>query len=97
MESTFITLGLFVLGLIFSVIGWLLSNKDKKQAEEIKSLELEIVNLKLEHHNLQLHIAADHYKATTIDQKFNHIEMSIKEAFREVRDELKEIVRTKGQ
>ena len=60
-------------------------------------MRVAVDDLKIEHHNLQLHIAADHYKATTIDQKFQHVEMSIKEAFREVRDELKEIVRTKGQ
>lgn len=77
------------IGVGFSVIGYLLSQKDKKQGEEIDSLRREIQQGRADFISLQLHIAGDHYKAQTIDFKFAQIDVSIKEGFKELREDIK--------
>lgn len=77
------------LGVGFSIIGYLLSQKDKKQGDEIDALRREVEKGKSDFINLQLHIAGDHYKAQTIDFKFAQIDVSIKEGFKELREDIK--------
>ncbi|MDD4913283.1 MAG: hypothetical protein PHP57_13400 [Sideroxydans sp.] len=88
-------------GIVVAIISYLLTQKDKKQGEEIDYLKREVEQGKTNLVNLQLHIAGEHYKAQTIDYKFAQIDVSIKEGFREIREDIKalasEIHGGKGQ
>lgn len=86
--STILTI---VLGLVFSVIGWLLTNKDKKQEDEIKLLFKKHDEDEKELTNLRIKIAENHYQKPELDAKFADINNTLKEGFAQLDKSIKEM------
>lgn len=86
-------IAVFVLGIIFSVIGWLLSNKDKKQGEEIAKLFVLHDDDSKELMRLQLEIARNHYPKSELDVRFAQLDATIKEGFKDLGSDIKEMTK----
>jgi len=80
-----------VLGLVFSVIGWLLSNKDKKQEDEIKLLFKKRDEDAKELTDLRIKIAEQHYQKPELDTKFSDINATLKSGFTQLDSGIKEM------
>lgn len=84
---------IFGLALLFGVIGYLLSRRDAKQAEEIETL------FKLHHadekqlHNLELEIARNHYPKNELDERFKQLDQTMKDGFGSLGADIKEMVK----
>lgn len=88
--ETAIAMGVF--GVVFSILGWLLANKDKKQAEEIDKLFALVKEENEKRSALQLYIAGKHYERHELDSKFDKLDTSIKEGFNGLRADMKEMM-----
>lgn len=73
-----------IVGGIFTVLWWLLKNKDERQEDSIKMLfeKHEEDAKKLE--ELKLEIARQHYIKPELDAKFDRLEISIKDGMHEL-------------
>jgi len=80
-----------VIGLVFSIIGWLLSNKDAKQAEEIKLLFKKHEDDVTELTNLRIKIAEQHYQKPELDAKFSDINKTLEKGFAGLEASIKEM------
>lgn len=91
--------------LLFGVIGYLLSQKDKRQGEEIAEIKAtcraDIENLYRLHHadheklsEYKLLVAQNHYTQPQIDFKFQQLDNTMREGFRILSADLKEMTRT---
>ena len=88
MEQIWLEIGLFFVTTSFGIIGWLLS----RQIDSIK----EAIQLLFKKHDadkdaldeFKLHVAGKHYEAHTVDEKFDKIENSVKDGFRDVGNKL---------
>jgi hypothetical protein len=89
--TTEIVLG--VLTLLFSVIGWLLSNKDAKQAREIEILFKKHDDDAAALAALKLEIAKEHYLKHELDARFQQLDTTFREGFDGLRSEFKELAR----
>lgn len=87
---------------LFSVIGWLLSNKDKKQGEDIAELKAEckkeIDTLYLLHHEdeaklaeLRLMIAQNHYTQPQVDLKLQQTTDAMRDIYKSLSADIKEL------
>lgn len=78
--------------LITGIIGWLLSRKDEQQAKEIATLYRlhEEDSAKLE--ALQREVDREHYRKNELDSKFDKLDVSIKEGFAGLREDMKEMM-----
>lgn len=85
--AVYVGIALFVLGGIFTVLWFLLRQKDESQEQRIKKLfELHDEDAKeLAQHRLM--IAENHYRKPELDIKFDKIESSIKDGFVAVKQE----------
>ena len=101
MDASYLVFGL---GIIFGVIGWLLTNKDKKQGEEIAELKRQhkddVDTLYKLHHadaaklqEFELEIARNHYPKPELDQRFSQLDATIKDGFRGLGMDIKEMTR----
>lgn len=88
-----LTLVLFLLGIVGSIVGWLLSNKDKQQARQIEGMEAQITTLFRKHdddvqalQDLRERIAGRHYERQELDAKFDKLEVAFKNGFKELGD-----------
>jgi hypothetical protein len=84
---------LCVLTLLFSVIGWLLSNKDMKQAKEIEILFKKHDDDAAALAALKLEIAKEHYLKHELDARFQQLDTTFREGFDGLRSEFKELGR----
>jgi hypothetical protein len=82
-----------VLTLLFSVIGWLLSNKDMKQAKEIEILFKKHDDDAAALAALKLEIAKEHYLKHELDARFQQLDTTFREGFDGLRSEFKELGR----
>ncbi len=88
-----ISIPIVVISFVFAIIGWLLSNKDKKQAEEIDTL------FKLHKEDadklsaLQIYIAGQHYERKDLDLKFDKLETSISKGFDGLREDVRDMTK----
>ena len=90
MSGELVTGGLAVL---IGVLGWLLSNRDAKQAREIELL--------FEKHDedakaleaLKLEIAKEHYLKHELDSRFHQLDTTFREGFACLSAEFKELTR----
>ena len=85
----------YVITAVFIVVWFLLRQKDAKQQKEFDEYKISqatLVNKLFELHDrdakelqeLKLQIAANHYEAKTIDIKFEKLETTFKDGFREL-------------
>lgn len=78
-------------GVIFTIIGYLLSKKDTQQEEFIKDLyikhEADAAKLAL----LELLVASDHYRKGEIDNLFSMMRTTLNEGFERVEKAIHEI------
>lgn len=88
-----IVVAIFITGTIFSVIGWLLSNKDKKQGEEITKLFALHEADSRELMQLRLEIARNHYPKSELDVRFAQLDATIKEGFKDLGTDIKEMTK----
>ena len=74
-------IALFVLGLVFSVIGWLLKSKDDSQANQIKLLfekhDADAAALQ----DLRVQLAREHYQKNELDSRFDKLEAAFRAGF----------------
>lgn len=77
-------LGLIVITGLFSVVAWLLQNKDAAQASQIKLLfekhDLDVQALQ----ELRVQIAARHYERPELDAKFEKLDNTFREGFKDI-------------
>lgn len=100
MSTEGLTVLLFVLGVIFAIIGWLLRNKDAAQEEKIKDQAALIQTLFLKHDedarrldDLKLEIARKHYVKDELDMRFDRLETTTRIGFDKLTAEFKELAR----
>lgn len=66
--------------ILIGLVGWLLSNKDAKQAEEIKILFKKHDDDAAALASLRIEIAKEHYLKHELDSRFQSLEQAIKES-----------------
>ena len=81
MNESLTTVTLFILSILFAVIGWLLSNK-------ILAIQKELELLWAQHHedvsdltNFKIEVAKEHYPKRELDDKFRVISEAISSGF----------------
>jgi hypothetical protein len=79
-------LGLSITGGIFTVLWWLLKQKDEKQESSIKILFEKHDEDARKLDELKLEIARQHYVKPELDAKFDRLELSIKDGMHELGD-----------
>ena len=81
-ESAIVESALFILTGLFTVLWYLLQQKDAKQQKDIELLwakhDLDAKELEL----LKLQIASQHYVKSELDSKFDRMEETFKEGFK---------------
>lgn len=81
------------MGVLIAIVGWLLSNKDAKQAKEIdllfKKHDADAQALA----DLKLEIAKEHYLKHELDQRFQQLDSTFREGFRELKTSFDELSR----
>ena len=92
--AEYVGIGLFVMTLVFGVLGWLLSNKDAKQADELKLLFKKHDEDVAELTNLRIKIAEQHYQKPELDAKFNDINATLKSGFLGLEASIKEMAKS---
>lgn len=78
-------------GIVASIVGYLLAQKDKQQGEEINEVKSNITTLFHKHdidadalQELRVQIAAKHYERPELDKKFDKLETTVKEGFNQL-------------
>lgn len=89
-----IAVGLPIFGAIFTVLWYLLRQKDAAQEEAIKKLfqlhDSNAIGLS----DLRLQIAQGHYNKDELNVKFDKLDNSFKDGFKQLGDKLEEFNRT---
>lgn len=79
--TTTVEVAFFLVSGVFTILWYLLKQKDEKQARDIdllfKKHDLDVAALQ----ELRIQIAEGHYKKTELDYKFDRIEMTITNSF----------------
>lgn len=86
-------IGLMMFGVLFSIVGWLLKNKDDTQSKQIANLENRIASLYQKYdqntvaiQDLRLQIAREHYQKAELDDRFTELKVTIKDGLRDMAD-----------
>lgn len=82
-----------IVALLVAVLGWLLANKDAKQANEIALLFKKHDDDAKALADLKLEIAKEHYLKHELDQRFQQLDATFREGFHGLRAEFKELAR----
>lgn len=93
-----------IISVVFGVIGWLLSDKDRKQGEEIAEMRAkhekerdELFRLchktKDDLADFKQKIAENHYPKHELDQRFSQLNETIHKGFNGLSTDIKELVR----
>ena len=89
--SEWVAVGVALFGSLTVVIGWLLSRKDDAQGKEIDTLKTNLAAAfsasdknEAALNEFKIQIAGEHYKARTIDEKFDKLETTFKDGFRDM-------------
>lgn len=69
---------------LVGLVGWLLSNKDSKQAHEIELLFQKHDKDAQDLADLRLIIAKEHYIKAELDERFKNLDTTLREGFREL-------------
>lgn len=77
-------LSIVVITALFSVVAWLLQNKDAAQAAQIRLLfekhDADVQALQ----ELRVQIAAKHYERDELDKKFEKLDTTVREGFKDL-------------
>lgn len=84
-SSTLITIAI---GLIFGVIGWLLSNKDARQEKDITELKKDIVTLHEKNNITHQTLIGEYIKRSEFDAKIQRLETDISTKLDKILDKL---------
>lgn len=88
-----ITVAVGIASILIGVVGWLLANKDAKQASEIdllfKKHDADAQALA----DLKLEIAKEHYLKHELDQRFQQLDTTFRNGFRELGAKFDELSR----
>lgn len=84
MEYQLVQIFIALMGAIFTVLWWLLRQKDATQARQIDLLFTKHDDDAQRLSDLELKIAANHYIKPELDAKFERLESSIREGMREL-------------
>lgn len=94
MEHTMVEFGLVIIGGVFTVLWYLLRQKDSAQEEAIKKLfQLHDSNA-MGLAELRLQIAQGHYNKDELNVKFDKLDNSFKDGFKQLGDKLEEFNKT---
>lgn len=80
--GTVVSIALFIFGGIFSVIGYLLRQKDAEQGEQIKMLFQRSDERQRQMQELEVRMASHYYPKAELDRKFDKLEGTISDGFR---------------
>jgi uncharacterized protein YktB (UPF0637 family) len=86
-----VVMGLF--SAVFGLVCWLLANRDTKQQAEIATLFSLCDTSARESMQLRVQIANDHYKRAELDDRFKTISETIKDGFKELGADVKEMTK----
>ena len=93
-ETAVVEVVLAIATAFFGILGYLLQQKDAKQEEAIKLLwdkhDVDAKELEL----LKLQIASQHYVKSELDIKFDRMDNTMKEGFKSIGEEIKELSST---
>lgn len=84
MENYMLEVVMFLLATVVSLAGWLLRQKDAQQAEQIKLLFSKYDKVAQEILDLRIRIAERHYERQELDRKFEQLDHTFKEGFKEL-------------
>lgn len=90
-EIVMAEVGIFLLGGIFTVLWFLLRQKDAKQGDEIALLFKKHDEDAKRLQELELDIARRHYVKDELDSRFDRLENSIRESMRELGAEIRSL------
>jgi hypothetical protein len=82
--ATIVSIALFVLGGVFSVIGYLLRQKDVEQGEQIKMLFQRNDERQKQMQDLEVRMASHYYPKDELDRKFDKLEGTLAEGVRRI-------------
>lgn len=94
MSAEILAVGIFVMGGIFSVLWYLLRQKDAHQEEQIKLLFKKHDDDASALQELRLQIAEGHYKKGELDAKFERLDTTIRDSFKELGGKFDELSKT---
>lgn len=75
---------LWVFGGVFSILFWLLRNKDTNQENKIKDLDIKFNTIAKELTDHRIKIAEDHYKKEELDSRFSQLQAAFKAGFEDL-------------
>lgn len=78
---TMLEIGLALLGVVFSVIGYLLRKKDEEQARQIALLFSKHDADALALQELRVQLAREHYQKSELDARFDKLEAAFRAGF----------------
>lgn len=87
------TLAIFALGLIFSVIGWLITDKVKglQETNRVLFTKLDAANKSIA--DFRIEIAKEHYPKPELDFRFSQIDLSIRNGFHEMANKFDDLAK----
>jgi len=96
--AEWVAIGLAVMGIVFGVIGKLLGNKDAAQEKEMIAQAAQIKLLFEKHdsdvialNEVKMTLAGKHYERTELDIKFEKLDATIKDGFKVLSADIKEM------
>jgi hypothetical protein len=81
------------LSILIAIVGWLLANKDAKQAQEIALLFKKHDEDAAALASLRIEIAKEHYLKHELDSRFQQLDATFREGFNGLRAEFKDLAR----
>ena len=110
-DNTWVTIALFILSGIFTILWYLLRQKDETQARQLVALDSqhrldmankqEQIDLLFEKHDMDVEklvlldkvIAKNYYERKELDDRFIRLESTIKDGFKDLGVEIKEMTK----
>lgn len=87
-----LAISIFVMGLFFGAIGYLLSRKDQAQEAQIKLLFAKHDQDAKDLQDLRVKLAENHYSKHELDDRFNRMEMAFKDGMKSMNEKLDKIL-----
>jgi hypothetical protein len=82
-----------ILSVLVAIVGWLLANKDAKQANEIALLFKKHDDDSAALASLKLEIAKEHYLKHELDSRFQQLDATFRDGFKGLTSEFKDLAR----
>lgn len=88
---TITTIGLFLLGGVFTVLWWLLQKKDSAQEEQIRLLFKKHDDDAQRLQDLELKIAGSYYHKEELDKRFDKLDQTFREVAGDISREIRDL------